>query len=82
MKQDTKYVKGLRYKLRMMGIPVDEPTFVYGDNQSVLANTAMPGYTIKKKTQSISFHHFREVTARDECRTAYVNTQENVANMT
>ena len=38
MKQATEYVRGLRFKLRMMGIPVDEPTFVFGDNQSVLAN--------------------------------------------
>ena len=33
--QDTEYIMGLRYKLRVMGIPVDEPTFVYGNSQSV-----------------------------------------------
>ena len=60
----------------MMGIPVDEPTFVYGDIQSVLANNTMPGSTLKKKTQSIAFHHIREGTARDEWQTAYVNTHE------
>ena len=81
MKKATEYVRGLRYKLRMMGIPVDEPTFVYGNNQSVLANTTMPGSTLKKKTQSIAFHHVREGTAHDEWPTAYVNTHENVANM-
>ena len=32
MKQATEYVRGLRYKLRMMGIKVDEPAFVFGDN--------------------------------------------------
>ena len=42
MKQATEYVRGLGYNLRMMGIPVDEPAFVFGDNQSVLANTTMP----------------------------------------
>ena len=81
MKQAKEYVRGLRYKLRMMGIPAYEPTFVYGDNQSVLANTTMPGYTLKKKTQSIEFHHVREGTSRDEWQTAYVNTDENVADM-
>ena len=81
MKEDTEYVRGLRYKLQMMGIPVDEPTFVYGVNHSVLANTTMPGSTLKKKTKSIASHHIREVTARDEWRTAYVNTHENVDNM-
>jgi hypothetical protein len=34
MKQATEYIRGLRYKLRMMGITVDEPAFVFGDNQS------------------------------------------------
>ncbi len=32
MKQATEYICGLRYKLRMMGITVDEPAFVFGDN--------------------------------------------------
>ncbi len=32
MKQATGYVRGLRYKQRMMGLTVDEPTFVFGDN--------------------------------------------------
>ena len=36
MRQCCEYLKGLRYKLRMMGIPVINPCFVYGDNQSVL----------------------------------------------
>ena len=29
MKQATEYIRGLRYKLRMMGITVDEPAFVF-----------------------------------------------------
>ena len=36
MKLCCEYIRGLRYKLRMMGISVSEPTFVFGDNQSVL----------------------------------------------
>ncbi len=39
MKQATEYVRGLQYKLRMMGILVDEPAFVFGNNQSALCNT-------------------------------------------
>ena len=81
MKQATCHLRGLCYKLRMMGIPVDEPTFVYGDNQSVLEKKTMPGSTLKKKTQSIAFHHVREGTERDEWRIAYVNTHDNVADM-
>ena len=32
MKQCCEYIRGLRYKLRMMGISVDLPTYVFGDN--------------------------------------------------
>jgi hypothetical protein len=42
MKQATEYVRGLRYKLRMMGIKIDEPAFVFGDNKSLLCNTDGP----------------------------------------
>ena len=81
MKQATEYVRGLRYKLRMMGIKVDEPAFVFGDNKSVLCNTTAPESTLKKKSNAIAYHFVREGVARDEWRTAYVNTDENVADL-
>jgi hypothetical protein len=40
----------------MMGITVDEPVFVFEDNQSVLANMTAPGSTLKKKTNTIAYH--------------------------
>jgi hypothetical protein len=58
MKQATEYIRGLRYKLRMMGITVDEPAFVFGDNQSVLANTTSTGSTLKKKSNAIAYTLF------------------------
>jgi hypothetical protein len=81
MKQSTEYVRGLRYKLRMMGIKVDEPAFMFGDNQSVLCNTTAPASTLKKKSNAIAYHFVREGVARDEWRTAYVNTDENLADL-
>ena len=81
MKQCTEYIRGLRYKLRMMGIPCTDPSFIFGDNQSVLANTTAPDSTLKKKSQSIAYHFVREGVARDEWRTAYVNTHLNPADL-
>ena len=37
IKQAADYIRVFRYKLRMFGIPVEEPSYMYGDNQSVLA---------------------------------------------
>ena len=56
MKQCCEYVRGLRYKLRMMVISCDDPMFIYGDNQSVLADTTIPDSMLKKKSQSIAYH--------------------------
>ena len=81
MKQCCEYVRGLRYKLRMMGISYEDPMFMYGDNQSVLANTTIPDSTLKKKSQSIAYHFVREGAAWDEWRMTYINTHEIEADL-
>ena len=42
MKQGMEAVHGLRYNLRMMGVRISGPTYVYGDNMSVIHNTQRP----------------------------------------
>ena len=81
MKHCTEYVRGLRYKLRMMGIPCELPTFIYGDNKSVLSNTSVPDSVLKKKSNSIAYHFVREGCAKDEWRMAYINTHDNPADL-
>jgi len=81
MKHCCEYLRGLRYKLRMMGIPVNNPCFIYGDSQSVLWNTTVPESTLKKKSDSIAYHMVREGAARDEWRTSYVRTAMNPADI-
>ncbi len=81
MKHCTEYIRGLRYKLRMLGIPVEGPAFVFGDNKSVLYNSSIPDSTLKKKSQSLSYHFVREGSARDEWRLAYVNTHNNPSDL-
>ena len=81
MSQCCEYIRGLRYKLRMMGIPVEGPTCIYGDNKAVLANTTIPDSTLKKKSQSIAYHYVHEGVARDAWRTLYVITHENEADL-
>ena len=81
MKHATEYVRGIRYKLRSMGIPVDECTYIYGDNKSVLVNSSVPHSQLKKKPNSVTFYHVREGSALDEWRTTYINTHDNVADL-
>ena len=81
MKQCCEYLRGLRYKLRMFGIPVEGPSFIFGDNKSVLANASIPESQLKKKSQSIAYHFVREGCARDEWRVTYINTHDNASDL-
>ena len=65
----------------MMGIPVTEHSFVFDNNQSVLANTTDPASIPKKKSHSFVFHHVQEGCAGDKWRTSYVNMHSNVADL-
>ena len=81
MKQCCEYIRGLRYKLRMMGIPVEGPAFIFGDNKSVLANSSLPDSVLQKKSNSIAYHFVREGSAADERRIAYTPTNDNIADL-
>ena len=81
MKQCCEYLRGLRFKHRMMGISVDAPAYVFGDNKSVLANTSIHHSTLKKKSSSVAIHFVREGVAKDKWRTTYLNTNINPTDM-
>ncbi len=38
MRHGIETLRGLRYKIRMIGIPLSGPTYVYGDNKSQVTN--------------------------------------------
>ena len=81
MKNGMETVRGLRYKLRMMGVPLSGPTLMYGDNMSVIHNTQRPESTLTKKSNSICYHAIREAVAMGECLTAHVPTDQNPADI-
>ena len=81
MKECCEYSRGLRYKLRMMGITIIGPTYIYGDNQSVLVNSTIPTSVLRKKSSSIAYHFVREGVAADEWRVKYIPTNDNVADL-
>ena len=81
MKTGVELVEGLRYKLRMMGCPLEGPTYVKADNMSVIHNVSNPASTLKKKSVSIAYHYARERCAQGVCSVTYVNALQNLADM-
>jgi hypothetical protein len=81
MKQGNEASRGLRYKLRMMGIPIDGPTYIFGDNMSVIHNTQRPESVLKKKSIAICYHFMRESVAMGECLTTHIRSEDNPADL-
>ena len=81
MKNGMETCRGLRYKLRMMGVQLSGPTFIYGDNMSVIHNTQRPESCLRKKSNSICYHAVRESVAMDESRTTHISTHDNPADI-
>ena len=79
MKLGMESLRGLRYKLRMMGVPIFGPSLIYGDNMSVIHNTQQPESTLKKKSNSIAYHAVRESVTMGELLTGHVGKNSNLA---
>jgi hypothetical protein len=81
MKHGIETLRGLRYKLRMMGVPIKGSSYVYGDNMSVVTNASKPESTLKKKSNSICYHAVREAVAMGEAIVAHIPTKKNLADL-
>jgi hypothetical protein len=79
MKHGIEALRGLRYKLRMMGVPLTGPSFIYGDNKSQVTNSSVPESTLKKKSHSICYHAIRESVAMGESRVTHFGTNDNLS---
>jgi hypothetical protein len=51
LKTATEANRLLRYKLRMMEVPIDGPTYIFCDNQSVVFNASKAESVLKKKSK-------------------------------
>jgi hypothetical protein len=78
-KHGIKMLRGLRYKIRMMQIPLAGPTYIYGDNKSHVTNSSRLESTLKKKGNSFCYHVIRESVAIGETLLMHIRTGENLA---
>ena len=81
LKTAVEMVDGLRYKLRMFGVPIDGPTSIFCDNEAVYKNTVIPESTLNKKHHSIAYHRCREAVAAKTIQVAKEGTLNNLADI-
>jgi hypothetical protein len=74
-------IESLRYKLRMFGNPIDGPTNLYIDNESVVLNSTHPESTLKKKHNAIAYHRVREAVAAGTICITHESSETNLADL-
>ncbi len=62
-----------------MDVPIAGPTYIYGDNMSVIHNTQQPESTLTKKNLFICYHNIREAVVMGEILMSHVRTKINVS---
>ena len=80
MRTATEEIIGLRYMLRMMGVPVKGPCIVFGDSLLVVSNVTQPESTLKKKHLGIAYHFVQEAAAAKIIKVYHIDTHNNPAN--
>jgi hypothetical protein len=71
----------MRYKLRMLGIKLEDQTMLLGDNMSVVLNTTIPSSALKKKHLACSYHRIREAIAGGFVVFGQIPSEHNLADI-
>ena len=77
----TELILEYRYNLRMLGVPLEGPTLMLGDNMSVILNTTVPSSMLKKKHAACNCHRVREAIAAKIIRFCHVDSKDNLADL-
>jgi hypothetical protein len=64
-----------------MGVTIDGPIYVYGDNMSVVHNTQRPESVLNKKSKAICYHAVRESAAMGGSIIGHVPSVNNPADI-
>ena len=71
----------LRYKLRMLGVPMAGPSKLFGDNKSMVTTILLPHLILKTKSNACSYHRCREAVPSRIVDVIHCRTDLNLADM-
>ncbi|MGH7955201.1 MAG: Ty1/Copia family ribonuclease HI, partial [Gloeomargaritales cyanobacterium] len=78
-RQATDQIVDLRYTMRRLGVPLDGPAWMFGDNQSVVTNSTIPHSTLNKRHNALSYHRVREAIAAKVMHFVHLDGKQNPA---
>jgi hypothetical protein len=81
MRTAVEEVISIRYMLQCLGVPVTEPTDLYGDNFGVIQSAEVPEGELKKKHIALSYHYVREAVTAKILNARWCRSHENFADV-
>ena len=76
-RQAVERIIDLRYTLRMLGVPLDGPAWMFGDNKAVVTSSTIPHSSLGKRWNALSYHRVREAIAGGWVRFEHIPGTEN-----
>jgi hypothetical protein len=77
----TEFILEVRYMHQSLGVTLDGPKLMLGDNMSVVLNTTVPSSLLKKKHNAIEHDCVRKDIAARIMRFACIKSEENVSDV-
>ena len=76
-RQAVEQIIDLRYTLRMLGVLIDGPSSLFGDNKSVVTSSTIPHSGLNKCWNALSYHKVCEAVASIIVQFEHIPTTEN-----
>ena len=57
------------------------PSYIYGNNQSVVNNSSKPDSSLNEKSNEVCFRFVREAVAMGECLITHISTHLNLGDL-
>jgi len=77
----TDKIVEMRYELRMLGVPIEGPSIMFGDNMAVINSASIPESNLKKRHNALSYHRVREAIAAKVLKFYHIKGTENPADI-
>ena len=81
VRQSVEQIIDLRYTLRMFVVPIHGPSWLFGDNKSVVTSSTIPHSSLNKRWNALSYHKVREAVASGFVRFEHISTNDNPADI-
>ena len=69
------------YTLHMLGVPIDGPSWLFGENKSVVISSTIPHSGLNKRWNALSYHKVCESVAANIVHFEHIPTAENPADI-